>query len=758
MKIPAEGLRGAALREAMSTELGDVANLVQRAVATKIGRDWANVEALYPDRAVIRNDGRYFAYPYSIANGNAVTIGEPVEVARDFISVAMREAAFLEAVGEPDKGVWLIRVIRAGLSGNKNFYPDAVLREAVPLFEGARVFVKSDADHIKGAGKDVRQLIGGLRNPRFVEGASTDSGQVQAELVLINPEEEVAVKLREAHSRGLANLFGFSVDMTGGAKSETRDGKKVRVAKSITKVDSVDLIVEPGAGGELIRLVEAQAPENHHRQEDADMALRERMIEAIKAKKPNFTSENLTDDELEAAYREALTPAAPDASATLAQIQAAQAEALKTLRLVEAQTSARATIAAAKLPQPAKDRLLTRFTEATEPFDAADVEAAIKGERDYLAQFTESGKVNLAFDDIEVEDRSEKMAGMLDAFFDPAHKDHRAVRSFKECYIEVTGDRKVTGLIDDCDRTRLAESMGLRFTEAVNLSGFDKVFGSALRRSLIREYNAAVEYEAWRQIVDVVPVADFRTNERTRFGGYGDIPIVAEEGAYLPLTSPGDEVASYAVAKRGGMESFSLESIKNDDVGAIRRIPIKLGRAMKRTLAKFVFDFIRTNPPIYDGVALFHASHSNLFTAALSAAEVATHRLAMLKQVEAGSNDRLGVGPRHLLVSMDNQEAAVNLFNRSTNLDKTFIQANVLNIIPVWYWTDANDWATVANPRDVPTIEIGFLDGIEEPTLIAQDSPNHGSLFSNDMVTWKIKHTYGGNVLDFRGMTKAVVP
>jgi hypothetical protein len=30
-------------------------------------------------------------------------------------------------------------------------------------------------------------------------------------------------------------------------------------------------------------------------------------------------------------------------------------------------------------------------------------------------------------------------------------------------------------------------------------------------------------------------------------------------------------------------------------------------------------------------------------------------------------------------------------------------------------------------------------------------------MFSNDQLTYKIRHIYGGNVLDYRGMHKAVV-
>lgn len=130
----------------------------------------------------------------------------------------------------------------------------------------------------------------------------------------------------------------------------------------------------------------------------------------------------------------------------------------------------------------------------------------------------------------------------------------------------------------------------------------------------------------------------------------------------------------------------------------------------------------------------------------------------MLKQAEAGSNDRLGVGPRSLVVPLDLVETANNLFNRNTNNDKTFIQAMTMDIIAPWYWTDANDWCTVADPRDIPTIEIGFWNGEQEPQILVQDMPTVGSLFSNDQITYRIRHVYGGNVLDYRGMTKAVVP
>lgn len=764
--IPTQGLVGPiALREAATSELTQIIGLVRAALqarfdaAKKPGDSyvWFDVEAMYPDRAIVCKDGRYWQFGYTLSADNQVTLAEPVEVVEEFTPVSMRESigadqAFIEATDEGK--VWDVVILRAGKSLNGFYYSDATLREAVALFEGARVLAKSNDVHLKGERPDINKVAGWISDVKFVEGAGTDAGSLRGKFNMVG-QVELREAMVEAWKRGKKDLVGLSIDATGKSTkpsaTQLREGVKA-VAKSITKVLSVDLIVDPSAGGGLVRLVESADPK-----EQSEMALKDKMKAKVKAKFPAVDVEALDDDALEQRYAEAV--AADVKPAPQAQQQAASDEPVtrEELRMIECRAGARVTIAEAKLPQAAKDKLLADFTKR-ERFVEADVEAAIKGEREYLARFTESGRVQLGeLADIEVEDRSKKMNDMLDAFFDRAHKEHRSVQSFRECYIELTGDARVTGRLENCDRTRMAESLGSVFRESLDSSALANVLGSSLRRSLLRDYRDMGQYDIWRQAADVVPVADFRTNERTRFGGYGDLPAVAEGDAYAALTSPTDEKATYAVSKRGGTEDVTLEQIKNDDVGAIRRVPVKLARAAKRTLAKFVLDFVRTNPTLYDSVAFFHATHGNLGANALDATYLAAARLRMLKQTEAGSSDRLGIGPKYVWVSPDGQEAAENLFNRNTNLDKTFINNLSLQVMPVWYWTDTNDWAISADVMDIPGIEIGFLDGNEEPELFVQDNPTFGSMFANDKLTWKIRHIYGGQVVEFRGWDKSVV-
>lgn len=766
MKLPAQGIVGReALREAAAQpDLRQVMDLVRAAINAKINtaspegnRKWFDTEAFYADHMVIELDGRCWSYPYTIT-GTTVTLGEAQEVVETYAPLKeSAAAAFVEAVD--GKGfVWDAVLIKAGLSLNNHFYPDAVLREAAPLFEGRPVFAKGDEQHLKGEGKDVRNILGYVGNVRFAEGATPDTGSLLGTVTLLAAAGGLPEVIREAWSRGKKDLVGLSIDALGGAKAGKHGGKSVRVATRISKVNSVDLIVEPGAGGGLVRLVEAADP-NHL--EDADMGIKERMLEAIKAKNPakaaTIDLATVSDEDLETAYREAV--AGPVLGAAVKAVESDDKFATKDdLRMIEARASARVKIAESTLPAAAKDKLRSDF-EARERFTEADIDAAIKGEREYLARFTESGHVRMAGLDIEISEPRHKVVGeMLDAFFDPAHKNHRHVQSFRECYREITGDDRVTGRLEACDPARLREAMGdSAFRESLDSTSFSNVLGNSITRRLVADYREMGQYDVWRSLVQTVPVSDFRTNERTRYGGYGDLPAVAEGDPYAALASPTDEKASYAVTKRGGTEDVTLEMVKNDDVGAIRRIPMKLSRSAKRTLAKFVLDFLRTNPAIYDAVALFHANHNNLGAAALDATSLAAGRLAMLKQTEAGSLDRLGIGPKNLWVPPDLQEAAVNLFNRSTNNDKTFLQENALQVIPVWYWTDANDWCLSADPNDIPTIEIGFLDGNEEPELFVQDTPTVGSVFSHDKLTYKIRHPYGGNVLEYRGLYKGVV-
>lgn len=784
----------AAMREATAAPERDfrqLIDMVRAAISNQVNngrlpeqRRYVSLSAIYSDRAIVEmEDGKHYQYNYAIKSVDGVgqvVLSAPVEVIEQYVPTAAAPApapalatAVREAVGscsfqEAADGSIAVTLIRAGRSGNRNYYTDASLREAAPMFEGVRVFAKSDAEHLAGKGKDVRSLIGGIYSVRFVEGKTPDTGVLTGTFKALDPNDSVVTKMTEAVKRGMQDLLGLSIDATARTRQRLEGGEKLREAVKFTKVHSVDLIVEPGAGGGLDRLTEAAADSTPTTQGTAMPLWKQRLLEAIKAKDPQkhaaINPATIGDDELfelHEAVCGTLVPATPGTQ-RISEAQGDNAPVTRAeLQMFSLRQTASTKISASRLPQPAKERLQAQFA-AAERFTEAEVDTAIKTEGDYLARFTESGAVRVPMfgsGSIQVGDRSRTMRDMLDAFFDTEHKDHRNVQSFRECYIEITGDRRVTGRVEDVDMGRLRESLGEDFRESIGTSSFANALGNSITLRMQAIYTGMTKLDSWKRVAVSGPVNNFLTQERARIGGYGNLPAVAQGGAYAALTSPSDEKATYAATKRGGTEDVTLEAITNDNVQAIRRIPLELALAAKNTLYEFVFDFFRSNAAIYDGKALYHADHANLFTAALDADEFAKHRLAMLTQTRAGSGKRLATGPGSILVPFELQEKAYNLFVRNQNLDKTFVQSINPEVIPVDYWTDANDWCTVADPMMLPVVEIGFLGGKEDPELFVQDMANVGSLFSNDKVTYKIRHIYGGGVLvdGYKGTTKAVV-
>ncbi|MBT5948433.1 MAG: hypothetical protein HOG94_12240, partial [Nitrospinaceae bacterium] len=211
-----------------------------------------------------------------------------------------------------------------------------------------------------------------------------------------------------------------------------------------------------------------------------------------------------------------------------------------------------------------------------------------------------------------------------------------------------------------------------------------------------------------------------------------------------------------------GIEDLTWEMIQNDDMGSIRMIPQRLARAAQRTLNNFVFDFISGNAAIYDSVALFHSTHgNNTSTDALTYANVISGIKSMGQQTfynESGVEVASQAQPKYLLHPTELLEEAFDVTQSSvkivTNEDST--QPSVINrlgVEPLWVpeFTDANDWFLVADPALMDTIEIGFLNDQQDPELFIEDNPASGSPFNADKVRYKIRHVYGGAVLDFRG-------
>lgn len=728
-----------------------------------------SVRDIYPDRCILESyldmGTEYSQVSYTMDAQGLVTLGMDIQPVRMLIEyLPLSESVRLHEAADTEGWQWDVVLIAPGLSKNATYYTPEVLRTAAPLFEGVRALSRSDKAHQQDTDKSVENIVGWFDGVTYREGMG-----IIGRFHIAEDADWLRKKMAGAWREGKADLVQFSIVASGTGKRQVVDGKLVTYVESITHAEFVDTVVDAAAGGRVLRLVASV------RQED-DML--QQLLRLLESKRPEVYAHvdqaNVTEAQVLALLEGALTPPVlppslplPGAPGPLAEAEARillREQALETrFALSEARLALRETMSGCVLPAAARERVHRQFQgqlDAGQVFTPLQLTEAIEGERAYLGQLHRTGVVTgfgpgVASTVHVTEAQEDLWPQMLDDFFDarnPARK-HK-VDSFKECYIAITGDTKITG--------RLSEAVnlhgGFALREAISTTTFDQILADALNRQMVRDYQR-IGLTQWRSIADVVPANDFRTRHRTRMGGYANLPAVAQAAAYAALTSPTDEEATYAVSKRGGTEALSLEAIVNDDIGAIRQIPLRLARAASQTLHEFVFDFLRTNPAIYDAVVLFHATHANLTTTAFSAAEFMGHRRAMRDQVEAGSSKPLGLVPAVLVVPNELEEAAYNAFRQDTNLEPRLAQTQQVRpeIIVVDYFTDNNNWYTIASPQSTPTIEVAFLNGQEEPEIFVQDMPDVGSMFTSDQRTYKIRHIYGGAVVDFRGFQGAVV-
>jgi hypothetical protein len=258
-------------------------------------------------------------------------------------------------------------------------------------------------------------------------------------------------------------------------------------------------------------------------------------------------------------------------------------------------------------------------------------------------------------------------------------------------------------------------------------------------------------------------VDDFKNINRIQLGESPNLEIVPETKPY-PEGAVSDSKVSYQVQKYGKEFTVSWETVVNDDLDALSRIPAMHGNAARRTQEKAVYDALLSNPTMPDGFSLFSASHPsgrNINSASAGAPSVTTLNEAfelMGKQKGLSSDVYLNLAPRTLLVPLKYSGTALELVN-----SQSYAQSNgnegVVNIYgvngvrPLQVVTtallDANNatnWYAIADNAQVDTVEITFLNGEESPVLESE------WIMSNDVYRYKVRQCFAAAVIDHRGI------
>ena len=601
---------------------------------------------------------------------------------------------------QTEPGGFEILAISAG-EGNGWQFSAAVLQASLPLWEGVETFI--DHTPAGSARRSLRDLAGVCSQPRFDETANgvrlrlQPAGPSGALLETLGREW-----LEQAEPRP---RLGFSADLLFSAR-----GQQV---SEILRVLSLDLVFNPARGGAFLRTLN----------------------------QTQIQEENMSEN--------------PNQAAELCQ------------QLLET------SLAAARLPKPAADQLRKQFSGRS--FAPAELNCAVEDARRLVSELTGGQAVQGAAGGAGTHSGTSRISGMFDEHDQLSVALHellgaprpegleglRAHRlsGIREFYTHLTGDTNFTGGRDP-ERAQLANTGDLPGLLKDTLNKLIVMHWQDLGRS---------GYRWWEPVVSVEHFSSLQNITGVLVGEVTTLPSVGEGEAYteLPIS---DSAETGTWNKYGGYIGLTLEMFERDETHKLRQYPRKLASAALRRISALVASVFTISsgagPLMSDGYAVFEAAHhANLGSTALSsssweAASKAIYNQPMLVS-SGGSAPKLALDARYLLVPRElrlngmqilypNWERQAQIF--SENLQR----GEMGDVITVPEFSDANDWAAVADPRLAPGIILGERFGVM-PEIFIADNERGGALFTNDELRMKVRHWVSVFVADHRPLYKANV-
>ncbi len=599
-----------------------------------------------------------------------------------------------------------ILAISAG-SGNGWEFDEAVLCESLPLWQGVECFI----DHAWGE-RSVRDLAGLCVDPVWEEaqkGIRLTLKAVGPAAALLN---EVAHQMTNS-SEPRPDL-GFSADLLFNA-----EGPHV---SRILQVFSVDLVVHPARGGKFLNSTPTQ-------KEISPM-------EEVQVNPSTAETSVLT----------------PEASA-----------AAENDRRQMCASLLESTLAAAHLPDAMNDRLRSQFGGRL--FNAPELNQAVQEARQLVSELSAGSFIQGTGRISEMTSPEDQISAALHDLLGVSRPSAlekvqtARLSGIREFYTRMTGDFDFNG---GYHRERA------QFAATSDLPGMLK---NAMNKLILARWEELGRsgYRWWEPIVQVEHFNSLQEITGVLVGEVNVLPAISEGAAYTELAvSDSSETGSWG--KYGGYVGLTLEMFERDETHKLRQYPRKLASAALRRISALVGGIFTDNsgigPVMADTYNVFEAAHhANLGTGALSSTTWEAAGKAIYNQPMAvgsgGTAPKLALDARYLVVPRDLRLTAMNLlypsFAHETSIFSENMQKGQMgDVITCPEFSDADNWAAVADPRLAPGIILGERFGVL-PEIVIADGETNGALFTNDEIRMKVRHWVSVFVADHRPLYKANV-
>ena len=286
------------------------------------------------------------------------------------------------------------------------------------------------------------------------------------------------------------------------------------------------------------------------------------------------------------------------------------------------------------------------------------------------------------------------------------------------------------------------------------------IFTTSVNAAVIRGFAEAPDTTAGMYKPASAP--NFKTMDRMRLQKGGRLDKLPR-GKTADLADYSDLQESYKIARFAKKAVIDEQDLIDDSHDVLNETPRMIGANARRLIPDIFYSILLANNSLSDSVALFHATHKNLGTAALGETGLKAAVTAMGNQREGGIP--LNITPAFLVCPLELQFAAAELIKAATivitgDTDSVRGAKNVLADLNLQIRADSRlnatgvydpqtettlagsttNWGLLASPTQGPTIEIA--------TLLATGKAPQIRSFVLDQGTWgrgwDIKFDVGG--------------
>jgi hypothetical protein len=633
---------------------------------------------------------------------------------------------------------------RDGKDSNWRIPPETV-QAAVPLLAAAPCFV----DHANWFDyPSVRNLAGVTFDPAWnVEAGSIDGGlrlydrpDLEWLRVLLDQIIDDQAEGKEDPGIGLSLTFFGRHDFVdvGEEPGETYE----RVTMEITHVESCDIVFAAGAHGrvrEILAAAGVDAPTTKG-------VIGPQKLQEVLTMEPD---EVLTEEQEQEQAGEAQPGATPQVAPVAGNTDVMQALATMTSRIEQLTTS---------LAQVLEPRVVQGMGQAPRA-------QANGGPRSHSGPPSIYGMLDSRD---QIEQAYLQLMGLPTS--GPVHR----LSGIRELYLLLTGDREFRGQINlDLVPEQLAYSSSGANADTTTMAELTR---NVMNKALVAQLDLLTEYMWWRQIARIDHFNSLQQVSWVRYGGIGystgvGLPTVAEKGEYQQLYWE-DKRTTADWSKKGGYLPLSLEMIDRDDLQGWRDVPRQLATAEAVTMSYTVSNLFTANSgagadlsdSVGDGYA-FNTTRGNLITQPLDQTnwDLAVDTMYKLTQLMnanvAGESRRIAARPKFALVPIELESQAITAVRSEALAGDVASRRPVKRILPeenvitVPHWTNADNWAAMADPNLVPFVGVAFRFG-EAPEIFMPSEANH-ILWLHDVLPIKVRWFFAVGVIDPRGAIKS---